>query len=146
MSRETLELNTGGQFLVQPIGSHPVFSRESFTEEHREIEKMVIDFAKKRIYPNVLNIDKFNKELTLRLMKEIGELGLLGADIPEEYGGMNLDKITSAIVMEGLCRGGSASFGVTSSVQTSIGSMGIVWFGTKEQKKNFFRIWLLAKK
>ena len=137
MSRETIELNTGGQFLVQPIGSHPVFSRESFSEEHREIEKMVINFAKERIYPNVLNIDKFNKKLTLRLMKEIGELGLLGADIPEEYGGMNLDKITSAIVMEGLCRGGSASFGVTSSVQTSIGSMGIVWFGTKEQKEKF---------
>lgn len=137
MSRETIELNTGGQFLVQPIGSQPMLTRESFTEDHKDIEKMVIDFAKERIYPNVFKIDKHDKELTLSLMKEIGELGLLGADIPEEYGGMNLDKITSAIVMEGLCRGGSASFGVTASVQTSIGSMGIVWFGTKEQKEKY---------
>ena len=73
----------------------------------------------------------------MSLIREIGELGLLGVDIPEEYGGMDLDKITSAIVAESLMAGSSASFIVTWSVQTGIGSLPIVWFGTPEQKEKY---------
>jgi alkylation response protein AidB-like acyl-CoA dehydrogenase len=73
----------------------------------------------------------------LSLIREIGELGLLGVNIPEEYGGMDLDKITSAIVAESLMAGSSASFIVTWSVQTGIGSLPIVWFGTPEQKEKY---------
>jgi len=137
MERDIIKIESGGQFLAETIGFNNVYSRESFTDDQKDIEKMVKDFAKERIYPLVHNIDKYDKDLMMELMKEMGELGLFGVDVPEEYGGMDLDKITSAIVIEGLCQGGSASLGVTASVQTSIGMMGIVWFGTKEHKEKF---------
>ena len=128
---------TGGSFLIQPIGEHPIFTREQFSDEHGEIEKMVKEFARERVLENKEEIEKFNKELSLSLIREIGELGLLGVNIPEEYGGMDLDKITSAIVAESLMAGSSASFIVTWSVQTGIGSLPIVWFGTPEQKEKY---------
>ena len=67
----------------------------------------------------------------------MGELGLLGVDTPEEYGGSGLDKITACIIAEGVQRGGSASFGCTFGVQTAIGSLGIVFFGTSKQKEKY---------
>ena len=129
--------HTGGMFLLNPIGTTDVFSREHFTEEQNEIEKMTLDFAMERIYPNVEAIDKLDKDLSHSLLKEMGELGLLGVDVPEKYGGMELDKITMALVIENLTRGGSASLGTMINVQTSIGSLGIVWFGTAEQKEKY---------
>ena len=129
--------NTGGMFLLNPIGTTDVFSRENFTEEQSEIEKMTLDFAMERIYPNVEAIDKLDKDLSHSLLKEMGELGLLGVDVPEKYGGMELDKITMALVIENLTRGGSASLGTMINVQTSIGSLGIVWFGTPKQKEKY---------
>ncbi len=129
--------NTGGMFLLNPIGTTDVFSRENFTEEQGEIEKMTLDFAMERIYPNVEAIDKLDKDLCHSLLKEMGELGLLGVDVPEKYGGMELDKITMALVIENLTRGGSASLGTMINVQTSIGSLGIVWFGTPKQKEKY---------
>ena len=94
MNRESLLLKTGGQFLVQPIGSQKFFSREQFSDEHREIDQMVREFAQEHIYPNVHKVDKHNKEVMLELMKEMADLGLFGVDVPEKYGGMDLDKIT----------------------------------------------------
>ena len=129
--------HTGGMFLLNPIGTTDVFSREHFTEEQNEIEKMTFDFSMERIYPNVEAIDKLDKDLSHSLLKEMGELGLLGVDVPEKYGGMELDKITMALVIENLTRGGSASLGTMINVQTSIGSLGIVWFGTPKQKEKY---------
>jgi len=129
--------NTGGFFLIQPIGENPIFTREQFSDEHREIKQMVREFAGERILENKKEIEKFNKDLSLSLIREVGELGLLGIDIPEEYGGMELDKITTAIVAESFMAGECASFMVTWSVQTGIGSLPIVWFGTPEQKKKY---------
>ena len=91
--------DTGGMFLLNPIGTTDIFSREDFTEEQNEIEKMTLDFSLERIYPNVEAIDKFDKDLCHSLLKEMGELGLLGVDVPEKYGGMELDKITMALVL-----------------------------------------------
>jgi alkylation response protein AidB-like acyl-CoA dehydrogenase len=96
---------TGGRFLVESITGSSIFSREQFSEEHKEIEQLVRDFATDRVRSNKSELDKFNKELSLKLLREMGELGLLGVDIPEEYGGMELDKITSAIVVESLSQG-----------------------------------------
>ncbi len=130
-------LKTGGRFLVESIGTSPVYSREQFTEEHRDIESMVQEFTMERIRENADAIEKFDKELSLSLISEMGELGLLGVDVPEQYGGMELDKITTAIVAESMSTGLSASFTTTWSVQTGIGCLPIVWFGTKEQKEKY---------
>ncbi len=126
---------TGGSFLVEPISEATVFSREDFTEEHREIYHMVKEFDKERIFAQKEEIEKFNKDLSLSLIREMGELGLLGIDIPEKYGGMELDKVTTAIVAEALIH--SPSFSTVWAVQTGIGSLPIVWFGTPEQKEKY---------
>ena len=70
-------------------------------------------------------------------MREMGELGLIGIDTPEEFGGTDLDKITACLITEGVGWGGSSSFGCIFGVQTGIGSLGIVFFGTPEQKKKY---------
>jgi len=128
---------TGGSFLVESISTAKIFTREDFSEEHLEIESMVQEFAREKILPQKAAIEKFNQDLSLSLIREMGELGLLGIDVPEEYGGMDLDKITTAIVAESLAYSGCASFVVTWSVQTGIGALPIVWFGTPEQKKKY---------
>jgi len=93
-------MNKGGSFLTSSVGETEIFSRESFTEEHQEIGNAVADFAKERIRPNKDEIEKYNEDLSRELMSECGELGLPGVDVPEEYGGLGLDKVTSAIVVE----------------------------------------------
>ncbi|MBI67079.1 MAG: acyl-CoA dehydrogenase, partial [Candidatus Marinimicrobia bacterium] len=131
--REKLQLNSGGQWLVSSVATKQIFCRETFTEEHKEIKKMVFEFTENKIYPNIEKIDKLDQNLSKSIIREMGSLGLIGIDTPEKYGGTELDKITSCIVAEGVGWGGSASFGCTFGVQTGIGSLGIVFFGTPEQ-------------
>jgi alkylation response protein AidB-like acyl-CoA dehydrogenase len=135
VSKNTVQ--TGGHFLIQSVRDDEVYCREKFTEEHRDIEQMVKEFGKERIYPNKDQIEKYDKDLSLSLIREAGDLGLLGVNVPEEYGGMDLDKITTAIVIESIATGYSSSFLTTFSVQTAIGMLPIVWFGTKEQKEKY---------
>ncbi|MEE9117369.1 MAG: acyl-CoA dehydrogenase family protein, partial [Calditrichia bacterium] len=90
-----------------------------------------------RIGENKDEINKFNKELSLSILREMGELGLLGIDVPEKYGGMEMDKITTAIAAESLSAGFCPSFTAIWIVQTGIGSLPIVWFGTPEQKAKY---------
>jgi len=135
--REKLQLNSGGQWLVSSVATKQIFCRETFTEEHKEIQKMVFEFTENKIYPNIEKIDKLDENLSKSIIREMGSLGLIGIDTPEKYGGTELDKVTSCIVAEGVGWGGSASFGCTFGVQTGIGSLGIVFFGTPEQKKKY---------
>ncbi len=128
---------TGGRFLTEMIGAEPIFTREKFSDEHKEIFQMVSEFSAERIAPNKDDINKFNKELSLEIFREMGELGLLGIDQPEKYGGMNLDKITSALVTEALGAGQCGSFTATYTAHVGIGSLPIVWFGTEEQKEKY---------
>ena len=112
-----------------------MYSREDFTEEHRDIYNMVMEFDRDRILAQKEEIEKYNPDLIKSLIKEMGELGLLGIDVPEEYGGLNLDKITIGVVTEALVH--CPSFAVAWAVQTGIGSLPIIWFGTKEQKEKY---------
>ena len=126
---------TGGHFLVEPISMANVYSREDFSEEHNDIYKLVMEFDREKILAQKEGIEDYNPNLVKSLIKEMGTLGLLGIDVPEIYGGINLDKITTIIVAEALVQ--SPSFAVTWSVQTGIGSLPIVWFGTEEQKQKY---------
>ena len=135
MSETMTQFITGGQFLVEPITEAKVYSREDFTEEHRDIYKMVMEFDRDRILAQKEEIEKYNPDLIKSLIKEMGELGLLGIDVPEEYGGLDLDKITIGVVTEALVH--CPSFAVAWAVQTGIGSLPIIWFGTKEQKEKY---------
>ena len=135
MNETKLKAKTGGQFLLEPISNAEVYSREDFSEEHNDIYNMVMEFDRDKILAQKVDIESYNPKLSQSLIKEMGELGLLGIDIPEEYGGIDLDKVTSVIVAEALVY--SPSFSVTWAVQTGIGSLPIIWFGTKEQKEKY---------
>jgi alkylation response protein AidB-like acyl-CoA dehydrogenase len=137
MSDIETQPRTGGRFLIDGLGTSPVFARENFSDEHKEIEQMIREFAIDRIGNNADELNKFNKDLSLSILREMGELGLLGIDVPEKYGGMEMDKITTAIAAESLSAGFCPSFTATWIVQTGIGSLPIVWFGTPEQKAKY---------
>ena len=102
MAKDLNKLKTGGQFLLDSINKQSIYSREDFTSEHNEIFKMVKNFDEDRVLPQKDALDDFNPDIAKGLLRELGDLGLLGVDIPEEYGGIDLDKITSAIIAESL--------------------------------------------
>ena len=135
MNESTIQSNIGGQFLLEPISKATVYSREDFSEEHTQIYNMVLEFDRDRVLAQKEEIEKYDPDLAKALIKEMGELGLLGIDVPETYGGIDLDKITTAIVAEALVQ--CPSFAVTWAVQTGIGCLPIVWFGTEEQKQKY---------
>ncbi|GAW31084.1 acyl-CoA dehydrogenase family protein [Carboxydocella sp. JDF658] len=125
----------GGAFLLGPVSPEQVFTPEEFTEEHKMIAKTAFDFTAKEVEPRVEELEKLNPELMSSLLKQAGELGLLAADIPEEYDGAGLDKISSMLIAENLTRGGS--FGLAHGAHTGIGSLPIVLFGNADQKKRY---------
>jgi alkylation response protein AidB-like acyl-CoA dehydrogenase len=128
---------SGGAFLIQSFYETSIYCREKFKEEHLDIERMIKKFSRERIFPNKHKVDNYDKELSLKLIREAGGLGLLGIEVPTEYGGIDLDLITSAINMEAITFGYSFSFLATFSVQSGIGLLPILWFGTKKQKEKY---------
>jgi alkylation response protein AidB-like acyl-CoA dehydrogenase len=126
----------GGAFLMAPV-TQEVFCRERFSEEQQEIETMVREFAVERIRPLKEELEAHDQELTRTLLREVGELGLTGIDVPESHGGMQMDKTTSALVVEALTLCGAGSWIVTFSGHTGIGTLPLVFFGTEEQKVRY---------
>jgi alkylation response protein AidB-like acyl-CoA dehydrogenase len=98
---------------------------------------MVREFAKKKLFPRRDELAELNGELTLELMREVGELGLTAIDIPERFGGLEESKSTSALVNEALTTGGSADWIVTFSAHVGIGTLPIVFFGNESQKERY---------
>ncbi len=125
----------GGEFLITDATPEQVFTPEDFTDEHRMIMDMAKDFVEKEIRPNIDQLEEKDHELTLSLLRKAGELGLLGTDIPEEYGGMGLDKVSTTVVTEAL--GVAGSFAVVYGADTGIGTLPIVYFGNEEQKQKY---------
>ena len=111
----------GGAFLVAHLDQYKVFSKEQFTEQQNMFAQTAQEFAVNRIKPVNDQLKTLNKDLSLELFKEAGDLGFLGIDIPEEYGGMELDKTTAAIVVDYLSACECPSFMVTLSAHTGIG-------------------------
>ena len=110
-------------------------SPEDFSDEHKMFAETTDDFVNNEIKPNVDKIEEKNEELSVGLLRKAGELGLLSVDIPEEYDGMGLDKISSVIVAEHV--GKTGAWAVTFGGQTGIGSLPVVYFGTPGQKKKY---------
>ncbi len=126
---------TGGSFLILDAAPADCFFPEDFTDEHRQIAQTTSDFAINEVMPQSDTIEVKDFAVTRRLMKEAGDLGLLAVDVPEEYGGMEMDKVTSAIVAEEIAKQGS--FCVAFSAHSGIGTLPIVWYGTPEQKQKY---------
>src|ERR1700679_198217 len=98
---------SGGSFLIEDLLPEDVFTPEDFSTEQKQIAKMTIDFAEEEILPRVAEIEKKNFEVSRSLMRQAGELGLLGVEVPEKYGGLELDKVTSVIIADKIAVSGS---------------------------------------
>lgn len=128
-------LPKGGSFLFGQTDPQDIFTPEDFTLEHKMIYRMTTGFVTDSVLAQMDELEAKKEGLIRELLEAAGELGLNGADISEEYGGMELDKISTTIIAE--CMGRSGSFAMTQGGQTGIGSMPIVMFGTQEQKKKY---------
>ncbi len=126
---------SGGSFLIHDATPADCFSPEDFTNEQRQIAEMTANFALKEIVPVSDQIEAKDFALTRRLLKKAAGLGLTAIDIPEEYGGLEMDKITSALVTENISK--QASFSVSFSAHVGIGTLPLVWYGTDAQKKKY---------
>src|SRR5271168_2283885 len=125
----------GGAFLITDLRPEEIFAPEDFTEEQRQIADTTHQFAADEVLPAAEQIEAKNFTVTRELLHKAGELGLMAVDIPEEYGGLAMDKVTSAIVADHLSQ--LASFSVAFSAHVGIGTLPIVWYGTPAQKDKY---------
>src|SRR5436305_13552845 len=125
----------GGSFLIEDRLPEEVFTPEDFTDEHRQIAQTTEEFALKEIVPNIEKIEHKDFSITRDLLKKASELGLTSVDVPEEYGGMEMDKVSSAIIADYIAKSGS--FSVAFGGHVGIGMLPIVYFGTQAQKKKY---------
>lgn len=135
MSNQTENLLKGGAFLLEDITYEQMFTPEDYSDEQKMIAKTTEDFVLNKVLPKVEKLENHEFENSVELLKQAGELGLLGADVPEEYGGLGLDKISSALIAEKMARAGG--FGITHGAHVGIGSLPIVLFGNEEQKQKY---------
>src|SRR3954469_25347462 len=125
----------GGSFLIEERDPQDVFTPEDLTGEHRQIAKTAIDFTQNEVMPAATEIEAKNFAVTRELLRKAGELGLMGVDVPEAYGGLEMDKVTSALIAESMSQ--LASFSVAFSAHSGIGTLPIVWYGTPAQKEKY---------
>ena len=125
----------GGAFVLEKIKPADIETPEDFTDEHRMIYQTSWEFAEKEILPAHEGIEKKDKDLIKKIMLAAGELGLDGTDVPEAYGGLGLDKTSTAIVTEAI--GSTGSFATTHGAHTGIATLPIVFFGNEEQKQKY---------
>jgi alkylation response protein AidB-like acyl-CoA dehydrogenase len=125
----------GGSFLLETRKTDEVFTPEDFTEQHQLIGQTAEEFAINEILPNVEKIEHKDFSVTRDLLKKAGELGLSAVEIPEAYGGLEMDKVTAAVIADHIAK--YAGFATTWGGHTGIGTLPIVYFGTEEQKKKY---------
>src|SRR5690242_1980257 len=125
----------GGSFLIEERTPEEVFTPEDFSEQHQLIAQTAEEFANKEIVPNIEKMEHKDFAVIRDLVRKAGELGLSGVDVPEQYGGMEMDKVTSSIIADRIAKYGG--FSTTWGAHTCIGTLPIVYFGTEEQKKKY---------
>ncbi|WLT30739.1 acyl-CoA dehydrogenase family protein [Geothrix sp. PMB-07] len=135
MAQDLTQLVRGGSFMFHPAGSLPQFIAEENSEDALAIAEAARDFVNGEVLPRDEAIDKLDLELTRELLAKVGDLGFLGMEIPEAYGGLDLDKKTALLVLEEMAK--QASFSTSYTAHTSIGTMPIVYFGNPEQKAKY---------
>src|SRR5690625_1856977 len=135
MSEAKEKIFQGGAFLTEDLTADDIITPEDFTEEHKMIAKTTDDFIIKEVVPKIEKLENHEFEHSVELLKKAGELGLLGADVPEAYGGLALDTISSSLITEKFARAGG--FSVTHGAHVGIGSLPIVFFGNEEQKERY---------
>jgi alkylation response protein AidB-like acyl-CoA dehydrogenase len=126
---------SGGSFLLQERRPEEIFTPEDFSEQHQLIGQTAEEFANNEIVPNIEKIEHKDFSVTRELLKKSGELGLSSVEIPEAYGGLEMDKVTAAVIADHIAK--YAGFATTWGGHTGIGTLPIVYFGTEEQKQKY---------
>jgi alkylation response protein AidB-like acyl-CoA dehydrogenase len=126
---------SGGSFLLETRRPEEIFTPEDFTEQHQLIGQTAEEFAVNEILPNAEKIEHKDFSISRDLLKKAGELGLSGVEIPEAYGGLEMDKVTAAVIADHIAK--YAGFATTWGAHSGIGLLPIVYFGTEEQKKKY---------
>lgn len=132
---EEKQIIKGGSFLIEERSPEEIYTPEDITEEHRMIGETTREFIDGEVRPRIPELEKHDWALARDLIKKSAELGLVGAVIPEEYGGLGLDQTSGILVAENFGR--AASFAVTFGAQTGIGTLPIVYFGNEETKQKY---------
>jgi alkylation response protein AidB-like acyl-CoA dehydrogenase len=125
----------GGSFLIESRNSQDIFTPEDLTDQHKLIGKTAGEFVENEIVPLVKEIEEKKPGLLRELLKKAADLGLCAIDVPEKFGGLELDKISSVIVAEKMARNGS--WAATMGSQSGIGILPIAFFGTEAQKEKY---------
>jgi len=144
MAKEVTAFKRGGSFLIEETAGEDVFTPEDFSEEQTMIRDMTEQFVEDEVLPQVEKIEHQEWDVTVSLLRRCGELGLLGIEVPQKYGGENLDKVSSMIVAEKLAR--VASFAVSYGGHSGIGTLPIVYFGKEEHKRKYLPLLCKAEK
>ena len=126
---------SGGSFLLEERQTADVFTPEDFSEQHQMIGQTTEEFALNEILPQAEKIEHKDFSISRALLKKAGDLGLSGVEIPEAYGGLEMDKVTAAIIADNIAK--YAGFATTWGAHSGIGLLPIVYFGTEEQKKKY---------
>lgn len=136
MSSNVAEVVKGGSFLIEDYDAESIFTPEDINEEQHMIAKTTDDFIKGEVLPVLEEIEEQHRfDLTVNLLKQAGELGLLGGDVPEAYDGLGLDKISTCLITEKLAQ--ARSFALSLGAHVGIGTLPIVYFGNEDQKKKY---------
>jgi alkylation response protein AidB-like acyl-CoA dehydrogenase len=125
----------GGEFLLQTSDPAAVFTPEQRTEEHRMIGDTVRDFVENEVLPVLDRLEEKDWALARELVRRGCELGIMGADVAERYGGLGLDKVSSVVISEQISR--SASFGATFGAHANLVVLPLSLFGTEAQKQKY---------
>src|SRR5262249_19339640 len=131
----TTSILRGGAELLESSDADAVLTPERLTDEQRLIGQTAEEFVAKQVLPQLDRLEQKDWGLARQLLRRCGELGLLGVDVAEAYGGVQLDKVTSLLVSERLAR--SASFGATFGAQANLTILPLVLFGTEAQKQKY---------
>src|SRR5208282_3170148 len=126
---------SGGSFLLEERQPADVFTPEDFSEQQQMIGQATEEFAVNEILPQAEKIEHKDFSVSRDLLKKAGDLGLSGVEVPEAYGGLEMDKVTAAIIADHMAK--YAGFATTWGAHSGIGMLPIVYFGTEEQKKKY---------
>jgi len=126
----------GGQFIVKETKAEDVFTPEDFSDEQKMMRDSVKEFVDREIWPKKEEFEKKNYDLTEEIMRKAGELGFLGVAVPEEYGGLGMDFVSTMLVCDYIS-GATGSIATAFGAHTGIGTLPITLYGTEQQKKKY---------
>ena len=130
-------MGKGGTFLTTPFGVDEIFTREKWSNDQKEFFAAIQDYGREAVAPLAEELEKLDEKLSREIMVQMGEMGMLGMDVPEIYGGMGLDKTSAALALEAMGVSHSSSVMVTVTDHTGIGLLPILWYGNDAQRQKY---------